>query len=143
FTQNQTTNFVDLDVLAAGPAVRQLSSAFDAYWNSEFAYPVRALAPEPTAAHPPEQKEGNYPPPVTMPRRPEGAPQHIDVPTQPIDTGSGSSEPSSGQVVSHVEQRRNQTDLVSPAPEEPLPLKPAPRDWFLADQIARGRLRLE
>ena len=130
FTQNQTTNFVDLDVLAAGPAVRQLSSAFDAYWNSEFAYPVRALAPEPTAAHPPEQKEGNYPPPVTMPRRPEGAPQHIDV-------------PSSGQVVSHVEQRRNQTDLVSPAPEEPLPLKPAPRDWFLADQIARGRLRLE
>ncbi|WP_323630092.1 phospholipase D-like domain-containing protein, partial [Escherichia coli] len=65
FTQNQTTNFVDLDVLAAGPAVRQLSSAFDAYWNSEFAYPVRALAPEPTAAHPPEQKEGNYPPPVT------------------------------------------------------------------------------
>ncbi|KHL04641.1 UNVERIFIED_CONTAM: phospholipase D [Mumia flava] len=143
FTQNQTTNFVDLDVLAAGPAVRQLSSAFDAYWNSEFAYPVQALAPEPTAAHPPEQKEGNYPPPVTMPRRPEGAPQHIDVPTQPIDTGSGSSEPSSGQVVSHVEQRRNQTDLVSPAPEEPLPLKPAPRDWFLADQIARGRLRLE
>lgn len=143
FTQNQTTNFVDLDVLAAGPAVRQLSSAFDAYWNSEFSYPVQALAPEPSKAHPPEPKEGNYPPPVTMPHRPEGPPQHIDVPTRPIDMGSGSAKPASDQTISQLEQRRNQTDLASPAPEQPLPLKPAPRDWFLADQIARGRLRLE
>ena len=132
FTQNQTTNFVDLDVLAAGPAVRQLSSAFDAYWNSEFAYPVQALAPEPSTAHPPEPKDGNYPPPVTMPHRPEGPPQQIDVPTRPVDMGSGSAKPAS-----------DQTDLASPAPEQRLPLKPAPRDWFLADQIARGRLRLE
>lgn len=132
FTQNQTTNFVDLDVLAAGPAVRQLSSAFDAYWNSEFAYPVQALAPEPSTAHPPEPKDGNYPPPVTMPHRPEGPPQQIDVPTRPVDIGSGSAKPAS-----------DQTDLASPAPEQRLPLKPAPRDWFLADQIARGRLRLE
>lgn len=143
FTQNQTTNFVDLDVLAAGPAVRQLSSAFDAYWNSEFSYPVQALAPEPSKAHPPEPKEGNYPPPVTMPNRPEGPPQHIDVPIRPIDMGSGSAKPASDQTISQLEQRRNQTDLASPAPEQPLPLKPAPRDWFLADQIARGRLRLE
>jgi len=143
FTQNQTTNFVDLDVLAAGPAVRQLSSAFDAYWNSEFAYPVQALAPEPSTAHPPEPKEGSYPPPVTMPDRPAGPPQHIDVPTRPINMGSGSAKPASEQTISQLEQRRNQTDLASPAPEQPLPLKPAPRDWFLADQIARGRLRLE
>ena len=143
FTQNQTTNFVDLDVLAAGPAVRQLSSAFDAYWNSEFSYPVQALAPEPSKAHPPEPKEGNYPPPVAMPNRPEGPPQHIDVPIRPIDMGSGSATPASDQTISQLEQRRNQTDLASPAPEQPLPLKPAPRDWFLADQIARGRLRLE
>jgi len=143
FTQNQTTNFVDLDVLAAGPAVRQLSSAFDAYWNSEFAYPVQALAPEPSTAHPPEPKEGSYPPPVTMPDRPAGPPQHIDVPTRPINMGSGSAKSASEQTISQLEQRRNQTDLASPAPEQPLPLKPAPRDWFLADQIARGRLRLE
>ncbi|MCT7326958.1 phospholipase D family protein [Ralstonia mojiangensis] len=143
FTQNQTTNFVDLDVLAAGPAVRQLSSAFDAYWNSEFAYPVQALAPEPSTAHPPEPKEGSYPPPVTMPDRPAGPPQHIDVPTRPINMGSGSAKPASDKTISQLEQRRNQTDLASPAPEQPLPLKPAPGDWFLADQIARGRLRLE
>ncbi len=30
FTQDRSTNFVDLDMLVAGPAVRQLSSAFDA-----------------------------------------------------------------------------------------------------------------
>jgi phosphatidylserine/phosphatidylglycerophosphate/cardiolipin synthase-like enzyme len=143
FTQNQTTNFVDLDVLAAGPAVRQLSRAFDAYWNSEFAYPVQALAPEPSTAHPPEQKDGNYPPPVAVPHRPAGPPQHIDVPTRPVDMGSGSSKPASNENITDLEQRRNRTDLASPAPEQPLPLKPAPRDWFLADQIARGRLRLE
>lgn len=143
FTQNQTTNFVDLDVLAAGPAVRQLSSAFDAYWNSEFAYPVQTLAPEPSTAHPPEQKDGNYPPPVAVPNRPEGPPQHIEVPTQPVDMGSGSAKPQSDKAISDLEQRRNQTDVASPAPEQPLPLKPAPRDWFLADQLARHYLRLE
>lgn len=39
----QTRNFVDLDVLAAGPIVRQLSSSFDHYWNNERAYPVQSL----------------------------------------------------------------------------------------------------
>ena len=39
----QTRNFVDLDVLAAGPVVRQLSSSFDHYWNNERAYPVQSL----------------------------------------------------------------------------------------------------
>jgi cardiolipin synthase C len=33
-------NFEDLDVLAAGPVVRELSRSFDDYWNSEWAYPV-------------------------------------------------------------------------------------------------------
>ena len=33
-------NFIDLDVLAAGSAVEQMSTSFDAYWNSEFAWPI-------------------------------------------------------------------------------------------------------
>lgn len=147
FTQDKNTNFVDLDVLAAGPAVRQLSAAFDSYWNSEFAYPVQALVPEPSNAHPPEQKDGNYPPPVSAARRPEGPPQHIDVPTSPIDfgPGSGSGPQESGRRVTDPEQQRqrNQTDLAHPTPTDPLPLRPGLRDWFLADQIARRRLRLE
>jgi len=35
--------FVDLDVLAVGPVVRDVSRDFDRYWNSASAYPVAAL----------------------------------------------------------------------------------------------------
>ncbi|RZL53946.1 MAG: phospholipase D family protein [Variovorax sp.] len=39
----QSSNFIDLDVLAAGPVVRDLSASFDSYWNDERAYPVQSL----------------------------------------------------------------------------------------------------
>lgn len=35
--------FADLDVLAVGPVVQQVSSAFDAYWNAPNAYPASAI----------------------------------------------------------------------------------------------------
>jgi len=35
--------FVDLDVLAVGPVVRDVSKDFDNYWNSASAYPVTSL----------------------------------------------------------------------------------------------------
>lgn len=47
FVQSPTSNFVDLDVLAAGPVVRGLSASFDAFWNSALAYPVTALVKTP------------------------------------------------------------------------------------------------
>ena len=37
-------NFVDMDVFAVGPVVRDLSAAFDHYWNSTVVYDVRAIA---------------------------------------------------------------------------------------------------
>jgi putative cardiolipin synthase len=37
--------FADLDVLAVGAVVPEVSKAFDAYWNSESAYPAAALLP--------------------------------------------------------------------------------------------------
>lgn len=43
FGNAQSGNFVDLDVLAAGPIVRDLSRSFDSYWNNERAYPVQSL----------------------------------------------------------------------------------------------------
>jgi phosphatidylserine/phosphatidylglycerophosphate/cardiolipin synthase-like enzyme len=43
FLQSDEANFVDLDVLVAGPAVHALSRSFDRYWNSALAYPVAAL----------------------------------------------------------------------------------------------------
>ncbi|MDQ0074760.1 phosphatidylserine/phosphatidylglycerophosphate/cardiolipin synthase-like enzyme [Variovorax boronicumulans] len=43
FGNATTGNFVDLDVLAAGPIVQDLSRSFDTYWNNERAYPVQSL----------------------------------------------------------------------------------------------------
>jgi phosphatidylserine/phosphatidylglycerophosphate/cardiolipin synthase-like enzyme len=36
-------NYRDLDVLMAGPIVREASETFDGFWNSEWAVPVGAL----------------------------------------------------------------------------------------------------
>jgi putative cardiolipin synthase len=35
--------FADLDVMAIGPVVNEVSSVFDRYWNSELAYPAAVL----------------------------------------------------------------------------------------------------
>lgn len=43
FDAHSEINFTDLDILAAGPVVRELSRSFDEYWNSEWAVPVRAF----------------------------------------------------------------------------------------------------
>ena len=43
FGHDTSGNFVDLDVLAAGPIVKDLSRSFDSYWNNERAYPVQSL----------------------------------------------------------------------------------------------------
>lgn len=52
FGASPNVSFGDLDVLAQGPVVREVSTAFDAYWNSEAAYPVGTMTgatPEPGA----------------------------------------------------------------------------------------------
>ena len=36
-------NFIDLDLLVAGPLVQDLSRSFDAYWNNERSFPVQSL----------------------------------------------------------------------------------------------------
>jgi putative cardiolipin synthase len=43
FMRAEDRNFVDIDLLAAGPVVSQLSAIFDRYWNSDFAYPVETI----------------------------------------------------------------------------------------------------
>ncbi|WP_432726707.1 phospholipase D family protein [Variovorax sp. W6] len=51
------SNFVDMDVFAAGPVVRQLSDEFDHYWNSTVVYPVGRIA---SSALTPEQLRQNF-----------------------------------------------------------------------------------
>ena len=43
FGKSQAENFVDLDVLAVGPVVADMSRSFDSYWNNPRAYPVQSL----------------------------------------------------------------------------------------------------
>ena len=43
FMRSATANFIDLDVLSSGPVVRELSSVFDGYWNSEHVFPIMSL----------------------------------------------------------------------------------------------------
>ena len=43
FGTGDKQNFVDLDVLAVGRIVRDMSASFDHFWNDELAYPVQTL----------------------------------------------------------------------------------------------------
>jgi cardiolipin synthase C len=56
FMRSPERNFVDLDILAAGPVVQALSASFDTYWNSEYAYPIDLVLP--TAAGRAERQAG-------------------------------------------------------------------------------------
>ena len=44
FDLSPELNFRDRDLLAVGPIVGSVSEAFDAYWNSDWAYPITAVA---------------------------------------------------------------------------------------------------
>jgi cardiolipin synthase C len=44
FMRNPRANFVDLDVLAIGPAAAAQAQAFDRYWNSDHAWPISQVA---------------------------------------------------------------------------------------------------
>jgi putative cardiolipin synthase len=58
FTRDPKYNFIDLDVVAAGAIVPQLSASFDAFWNSKYAYPIASVAwpvSAETAAPPPPE----------------------------------------------------------------------------------------
>ena len=60
FTRASYSNFIDLDVVAAGSIVPQLSASFDAFWNSKYAYPIASLASpveDGTPAPPPPEEQ--------------------------------------------------------------------------------------
>ncbi len=46
FDANPLLAFADLDILAIGPVVNQVSTSFDEYWNSSLAYPITVLRPD-------------------------------------------------------------------------------------------------
>jgi putative cardiolipin synthase len=50
FQRGTAANFIDMDLLASGPVVRELSDLFDRFWNSEQSWPIDALAQRETTA---------------------------------------------------------------------------------------------
>jgi cardiolipin synthase C len=59
FTLDPLSNFIDLDVVAAGSIVPQLSASFDAFWNSKYAYPIASVAAPVQAETAPQASEEN------------------------------------------------------------------------------------
>lgn len=43
FGGDEKSNFIDLEVLAVGRVVRDMSASFDRFWNDELAYPMQTL----------------------------------------------------------------------------------------------------
>lgn len=50
FDASPNEGFADLDLLVAGPAVREASASFDSYWNSIWAVPLAQVVTPPTDA---------------------------------------------------------------------------------------------
>jgi cardiolipin synthase C len=46
FGVSAEVNFRDLDVLTAGPIVKNISDSFDVFWNSEWAIPIASISTE-------------------------------------------------------------------------------------------------
>ncbi len=44
FQLETSGEFIDFDMLAAGPIVKQISNSFDDYWNNTLALPIKALS---------------------------------------------------------------------------------------------------
>jgi putative cardiolipin synthase len=44
FAVSQESNFRDLDIAAAGPIVREISTVYDYFWNGDWSVPIYALA---------------------------------------------------------------------------------------------------
>ncbi len=89
FGQSGDSNFVDMDVLAAGKVVRDMSASFDAYWNNPLAYPVPALltpdevaalrAPPTQAATSPAEPQPSAPPASPVQARTPPPPDPLDL----------------------------------------------------------------
>ncbi|MDM0017914.1 phospholipase D family protein [Variovorax saccharolyticus] len=57
FLRSEGANFIDLDMLLAGPVVPELQTIFDNYWNSEVVWPLHAIVP---AIESPESLQASF-----------------------------------------------------------------------------------
>ena len=69
FMRNPKSNFVDLDVVVAGPAARALAASFERFWNSPQAFPAEAVADGAAETPPPAPGAASFDPAVDFIRR--------------------------------------------------------------------------
>lgn len=82
FGTDEASNFVDLDVLAVGRVVRDMSASFDRYWNDKLAYPMELLVSaqdldklrKPAEPLPADRSRQDAPPHPVMPVQAVAAP---------------------------------------------------------------------
>ena len=115
FGTDDKSNFVDLDVLAAGRIVRDMSASFDHYWNNELAYPMQKLV----SAQ--ELEELHKPVPGAQPD-PSG-----DAAT-PMRIAVVASAPPAGTVTSNILPNVTPTSAASPD-SKPMDLRQVPLTW--------------
>ncbi len=94
FGQGKKSNFIDTDLLAAGPVALDLAKTFDGYWNNELSYPVESLMskadldaakqPKPTAAAEATPAPAKAPEP-----KPDPLPENVDLATLPLVWANG------------------------------------------------------
>jgi putative cardiolipin synthase len=77
YLRNPAANFVDFDILATGPVVRELSHSFDTYWNSNEVYLLRAIVPTLDGAQELRQKFDVAVRPALAPQPPEVPPADV------------------------------------------------------------------
>lgn len=142
FGQGETSNFLDLDVLAAGRIVGQLSRSFDAYWRHPMAYPVRTLlspaelqsfdaAAQPAPA---PQDMAHAGEPTQAPQEPPGPAAARVMPTAP---------PGAGTIAEDIQAGRLQLIWAPSALLVDAPSKIAPEDGEESEEtVVSGLLNL-
>ena len=80
------SNFVDLEVLAVGRVVRDMSASFDRYWNDELAYPMQTLVTAKELENLKQADEG--PVPTADPSHPAASAASAASAPKPTPTGS-------------------------------------------------------
>jgi putative cardiolipin synthase len=127
FGRSEPANFIDMDMFAAGSVVRELSTVFDGYWNSEHAYPIQSLA---AAEFSSEAARGQFDDTV----RTAGAADLTVVARDPLGQSSVGSQLANGRLELHIAAARVIADA---------PTKAAPGDASLADgAVMNGKLEL-
>lgn len=74
FLRSESANFIDFELLLAGPVVPESAAIFDTYWNSDVVYPLRRVA---STSYTPEALKADFEEATSPPHAPSPDPLPI------------------------------------------------------------------